>query len=76
MITVENTKTDVRVTIPKDAVPPKRLNALLDWLRLEEIVQRSRLTEADADRIADDIKAEWWAANKTRFIPPTVHTPL
>lgn len=69
MITVENPKTDVLVTIPKDAVPPKRLNALLDWLRLEEIVQRSRLTEADADRIADDIKAKWWAANKTRFIP-------
>ena len=70
MITVENTKTDVRVTIPKDAVPPKQLNAFLDWLRLEDVVQRSRLTEADANRIADDIKAEWWAANKDRFIPP------
>ena len=70
MITVENTKTDVRVTIPKDAVPPKQLNAFLDWLRLEEVVQRSRLTEADANRIAEDIKAEWWAANKDRFIPP------
>ena len=69
MITVENTGTDVRVTISRDAVPPKRLNALLDWLRLEEIVQRSCLTDADADRIADDIKAEWWAANKDRFIP-------
>lgn len=69
MITVENTETDVRVTISKDAVPAKRLNALLDWLRLEEVVQRSRLTEADADRIADEIKADWWAANKTRFIP-------
>ena len=70
MITVENTKTDVRVTIPKDAVPPKQLNAFLDWLRLEEVVQRSRLTEADANRIAEDIKAEWWAANKDRFISP------
>jgi hypothetical protein len=69
MITVVNTKTDVRVTISKDAVPPKRLNALLDWLRLEEMVQRSRLTEADADRIADDIKAGWWATNKDKFIP-------
>lgn len=69
MITVENTKTDVRVTISKDAVPPKRLNALLDWLRLEEIVQRSHLTDADADRIANEIKADWWAANKDRFIP-------
>jgi hypothetical protein len=70
MITVEQTSCDVRVTIPRDAIPPRRLNALLDWLRLEEIAQRSRLTEEEADRIGDDIKAEWWAANKDRFIPP------
>jgi hypothetical protein len=70
MITVEKTDADLRVTIPKDAVPPKRLNALLDWLRFEEIVQRSQLTEAEADRLADEMKAGWWAANKDRFIPP------
>ena len=70
MITVERTDKDVRVTIPKDAVPPEQLDAFLGWLRLEEIVQRSRLTEEDANRIADDIKAEWWAANTDRFIPP------
>lgn len=70
MITVEKTDTFVRVTIPKDAVPPKELDAFLSWLRVEEIVQRSRLTEEDANRIADEIKAEWWAANKDRFIPP------
>jgi hypothetical protein len=69
MITVETTDTDVRVTIPKDAVTPKQLNAFLDWLRLEEIAQRSGLTEKEADRIADEIKTEWWAANKERFIP-------
>ena len=69
MIMVEKTDTDVRVTIPKNAVPPKQLNAFLDWLRLEEIAQRSRLTEADADRIADELKAGWWAANKDRFVP-------
>ncbi len=70
MITVEKTDADVRVTIPKDSIPPRRLNALLDWLRLEEIVQRSRLTEADADHLADEIKADWWSANQHRFITP------
>jgi hypothetical protein len=69
MITVEKTDTDVRMTIPKDAVPPKQLNALLNWLRLEEIAQRSGLTEEEADRIAEEIKAEWWATNKEKFIP-------
>lgn len=69
MITVEATDAGVRVTIPRDEVPPGRLNAFLDWLRLEAITGRSRLTEADADRLAEDTKADWWAANKSRFIP-------
>jgi hypothetical protein len=69
MITVETTDADLRVTIPRGAVPAKRLNALLDWLRFEEIAQRSKLTEADADKLAEELKAGWWAANKNRFIP-------
>ncbi len=71
MITVETTNTDVRVTIPKDAVPPRQLNAFVDWLRLEEIAQRSRLTEKEADHLAEEAKANWWTANKEKFIPST-----
>ena len=51
-------------------MPTTQLNAFLDWLRLEEIAVRSRLTEKDADHIADDIKAHWWEANKESLIPP------
>ena len=69
MILVEKADTDVWVTIPKNAVPLKQLNAFVDWLRLEEIAQRSGVTEEEADRIAEEIKAEWWAANKEKFIP-------
>jgi hypothetical protein len=70
MITVETTDAGLRVTIPKDEVPPQRLNVFLDWLRLESIASRSRLTEGDADRLAEETKAGWWAANKGRFVPP------
>jgi hypothetical protein len=51
MITVEKTAKNVRVTIPKVAIPPEQFDAFLDWLRLEEIAQGSRLTEEDANRI-------------------------
>jgi len=68
MITVETTETGVRVTIPKDEVPADRLNSFLDRLRLEAVARRSALTEAAANRIAEDLKAEWWSANKHRFI--------
>lgn len=71
MITVETTETEMRVTIPKDEVPPERVNSFLDWLRLEAVARRSRLSEQEADRLAEEIKADWWTKNKDRFIPPT-----
>ena len=71
MITVEDNDQTVRVTIPKDEVPADRLNSFLDWLRLDAIARRSRLDESEAGRLAEEIKADWWAANKDRFIKPT-----
>lgn len=70
MITVETTDAGVRVTVPKDEVPPERLNAFLDWLRFESLALRSHLTEMEADCLAEEVKADWWARNKHRFIPP------
>ena len=70
MITVETTEADVRVTIPKGDVPAARLNVFLEWLRLESILCSSSLTEEEAGRLAEEIKAGWWAANKDRFIRP------
>jgi hypothetical protein len=69
MITVETTDAGLRVTIPKDEVPPQRLNLFLDWLRLEAVAGKSRLSEFEADRLAEEVKADWWAENKNRFIP-------
>ena len=70
MITVETTEAGLRVTIPKDEVPPERVNSFLDWLRLEAVTGRSHLTEQQADRLAEEAKSEWWAANKHRFLRP------
>ena len=68
MITVETTDTSVLVTIPKSEVPADRLNSFLDWLRLEAVARRSALTEGEAERMAEKLKTDWWAANKDRFL--------
>ena len=70
MITVETTDATVRVTIPRSEVPTDRLKWFVDSLRLEAIVRRSHLTEAEACHLADEIKAGWWAANRHRFTKP------
>lgn len=70
MITIEDNDQSVLVTIPKDEVPADRLNSFLDWLRLDAVTHRSQLDETEAGRLAEEIKADWWAANKDRFIKP------
>lgn len=70
MITVEAADVGLRVTIPSDELPPERVSAFVDWLRLEALARRSRLTEEEAGRMAEAAKASWWSANKDRFIPP------
>lgn len=70
MITIETTEADVRVTIPKNEVPSDRLQWFVDALRLEAILGKSHLTENEASRLADEIKAGWWAANRHRFTKP------
>ena len=72
MITVEATDAGMLVTIPKGEVPPERVSSFVDWLRLEVVARQSGLSEADADRLAEEIKADWWTKNKDRFILPAV----
>jgi hypothetical protein len=69
MITVEKTGDEMRVIIPSDAITPDRLNSFLDRLRFEEVAQRSRLTDEQVDRLAEDLKHDWWRANKEQFLP-------
>ena len=68
MIAVESLPHGTQVTISNDEVSPARLNRWLEWLRLEAAAHRCQLSEADADRLADELKDDWWAVNKARFI--------
>lgn len=85
MITVESDEREIRVTIPKPDVDERVLANFLAYLResgsarrdrrsLTEIIASSQMTEAQADALADEIKARWWAENKHRFLPPDDHT--
>ena len=69
MIAVKADKDRVEITIPTDGMTPEEVNDFVSWLRVESIVRRSKLTEEAAWQLAEDIKADWWAKNKHRFLP-------
>jgi hypothetical protein len=70
MISVEFTADTIHLHIPRADVSDARLAQLLRGLRLEAAIAGSRLTDAEADAMAEEMKADWWARNEHRFIPP------
>ena len=69
MITIESTEKEVRVSIPRDEMDPVRLDHLLRPFRLEAAVSGSKMTDEEADQMAEEMKAQWWKENQHRFLP-------
>jgi hypothetical protein len=46
---------------------PEQVNDFVNWLRVEAIARRSKLTEEAAWQLSEEVKAGWWEKNKHRF---------
>ena len=67
MVTVEANETEIRLTIPTDGIPHEEIDQFVGWLRAEVTARRSRLSEALAHQLAEEINSDWWEKNKSRF---------
>ena len=41
---------------------------IIDYLDYLEITSKSKATQDDADRLADELNENWWSKNRKRFI--------
>lgn len=41
---------------------------IMDYLDYLEITSKSRATQEDADKLADELNDNWWKKNRNRFI--------
>ena len=67
MITIESTADTIHVHIPRAGVSSERIDQILRSIRLESAVADSKLTDAAAEAMAEEMKADWWAKNHHRF---------
>ena len=70
MISVQSTADTIHLHIPRAEVSDARLSQILRGLRLEVAVAGSLMTDADAEAMAEEMKADWWERNRDRFLPP------
>lgn len=55
------------ISIDRSAVNRQWLAQLIERLRLEELAGQLNFGE-DVEALGEQIKADWWAKNKSRFI--------
>ena len=66
MIAVAADEKEICVRIPTAEMSAEEVRSLVDWLRVEIILRQSRLTEDDAWKLSEELKADWWARNQHR----------
>ena len=64
---VERTSSQIviKVSPQVDALGFQRIMDYLDYL---EITSKSKATQDDADKLADELNENWWSKNRNRFI--------
>ncbi|MCI0540093.1 MAG: hypothetical protein L0Z50_33220 [Verrucomicrobiales bacterium] len=68
MIAIKAEKDRVEISILTEGMTPEEVNDFIDWIRLESIFSRSKLTEEEAWKLSEEIKSGWWDANQHRFV--------
>jgi hypothetical protein len=63
---VETSEDKITITVSA-SVDEYGLNRVLDYLKYLEIASKSKATQEDADKLAKEVNASWWQANKEQF---------
>ena len=68
-VLIEAKRDEKRLTlsIPIEGMQREEIEEILDYLHLRTIARKSKLTQTQANELADDVTASWWEANKDRI---------
>jgi ribosomal protein L7/L12 len=64
---VERTSNKIVIKVSKQ-VDSFGFQRIMDYLDYLEITSKSKATQDDADRLADELNENWWSKNRKRFI--------
>jgi len=68
MISIKYENEDAVLIFPKRLVSNDYVQDFIERLKVETIIQKSRITEKDIVELSEKIKKDWWRKNRDRFI--------
>ncbi len=68
MVDITFEKDEAILKFPKQLVASDYVQKFLERLRIEAIVEKSKLTEDMAWKLSEELKKEWWQKNKEKLL--------
>lgn len=64
---IERTNKEILIRIP-NWVDIEGAQRIIDYIRYQEITSKSKATQNDVDKLAEEINKDWWEKNKDTFL--------
>lgn len=68
MLDIKMEQNELVLRIPKGYVDNEYLQRLINLLEVEQITEKSELTEENSRMLSEELKANWWEKNKAAFL--------
>ena len=64
---IERTNNEIIIRLPS-YVDTEGLQRLIDYLSYKEATAKSKAKQSDVDKLAKEVKKDWWKKNRNRFV--------
>lgn len=68
MVDITFDKDEAILKFPKQLLSSDYVQQFLERLRIEAIVEKSKLTEEQAGELSEQLKEDWWNKNKDKLL--------
>ena len=68
MLTYQSTEKTVSLSFFKEFLTAHELAKPVEMLRVKELISKNQMTDQDAETLDNELKENWWQANKDRFL--------
>jgi len=68
--TLQTLHTDGRIILsfPEEALPRTEQASFIAFIKAEWMARQSQFSQKDADTLAEEVDATWWAINRQRIL--------
>ena len=64
---IERTDKEILIRIP-NSIDIEGAQRIIDYIRYLEITSKSKATQEDVDKLANEVNREWWEKNRDTFL--------